>query len=123
MVAKGIQTCYVCPICDEALESLLHVLISCDFALSIWSLWQDCPIDLLLRATDFNDLVLHPCSSLFVLCMEFFFAIAWWIWCNRNKLVHDENSMLPLQVLEIAKNLVEDFREATSWDFPSPPSP
>ena len=27
-----------------------------------------------------------------------------------------------MQVLEIAKNLVKDFREASSWDFPSPPS-
>ena len=106
MAAKGIQTCCVCPICDKAPESLLHVLISCDFALSVWSLWHHCPIDLLLKAIDFNDLVLHLCSSRSALCLDFFFAIAWSIWCNRNKLIHDKNSMPPLQVLEIAKNLV-----------------
>ncbi|KAK4589189.1 hypothetical protein RGQ29_019969 [Quercus rubra] len=123
MAAKGIQTCCVCPICDEAPKSLLHALISCDFALSVWSLWHDCPIDLLLKATDFNDLELQLYSSPFALYLDFFFAIAWSIWCNRNKLIHDENSMSPLQVLEIAKNLVENFREASSWDFHSPPSP
>ena len=122
MATKGIQTCCVCPICDKAPESLLHALISCDFALSVWSLWHHCPIDLLLKAIDFNDLVLHLCSSRSALCLDFFFAIAWSIWCNRNKLIHDKNSMPPLQVLEIAKNLVEDFREASTWDFPSPPS-
>nr|XP_023927444.1 uncharacterized protein LOC112038818 [Quercus suber] len=123
MAAKGIQTCCVCPICDEEPESLLHALISCDFALSVWSLWHDYPIDLLLKASDFNDLVLHLCSSPSALCLEFFFAIAWSIWCNRYKHIHDENSMQPLQVLEIAKSLVEDFREASSWDFPSPLPP
>ena len=38
LAAKGIQTSYVCSIYDEEPESLIHALISCDFALSVWSL-------------------------------------------------------------------------------------
>ena len=38
LAAKGIQTSCVCPICDEEPKSLTHALISCDFALSVWSL-------------------------------------------------------------------------------------
>ena len=123
MAAKGIQTSCVCPICDEELESLIHALISCDFALSVWSLWHDCPIDILLKAKDFNDVVLQLCSNLTAMYLEFFFVISWSIWYNRNTLIHDENSLSPLQVLEMAKNMVEDFRKAYSWDFPSLPSP
>ena len=35
LAAKGIQTSYVCSIYDEVPESLIHALISCDFALSV----------------------------------------------------------------------------------------
>ena len=114
MAAKGIQTSFVCPICDEEPKSLIHDLISYDFALSMWSLWHDCPIDLLLNAKDFNDLVLQLCSTPTAMYLEFFFVISWLIWYNRNKLIYDENTLSHLQVLEIAKNMVEDFKEAFS---------
>ena len=114
MAAKGIQTSFVCPICDEEPKSLIHDLISYDFALSMWSLWHDCPIDLLLNAKDFNDLVLQLCSTPTAMYLEFFFVISWLIWYNRNKLIHDKNSPSHLQVLEITKNMVEDFKEASS---------
>ncbi|XP_030970211.1 uncharacterized protein LOC115990525 [Quercus lobata] len=123
VVAKGIQTSCVCPICDEEPENLIHALISCVFALSVWSLWQDCPIDLLLNAKDFNDLVLQICSSPTALHLEFFFAISWAVWYNKNKLIHDENGLPPMQIWEMAKNLVEDFKEASLLDFTPLPSP
>ena len=100
-----------------------HALISCDSALSVWSLWQDCPIDLLLNAKDFNDLVLQIRSSPTALHLEFFFVISWSVWYNKNKLIHDENDLPPLQILEMAENLVEDFKKASSWVFPPRLSP
>ena len=122
MVAKGIQTPYTCPICDEEPESLIHGLISCEFALSVWSLWHDCPMDQLLKAKTFNDLVLHFCSSTSALFLELFFAISWSVWYNRNKLLHGETGLPPLQILEMAKSIVEDYREAFSLVSPSLPS-
>ena len=47
-------------------------LISCDFALSVWSLWQDCPLNLLLNATDLIDVMHKFCSSPSVVHLEFF---------------------------------------------------
>ena len=123
MAAKGIQTSCVCPICDEELESLIHALISCDFALSVWSLWQDCPIEVLLNAKVFNDLVFQISSSPDAKHLEFFFAISWSVWYNKNKLIHDESGLPPLQIREMAKNIVEDFQEATTLDFPPMQSP
>lgn len=37
MFEKGIQSGVDYPICREEPESLLHALISCDCALSVWS--------------------------------------------------------------------------------------
>ena len=123
VAAKGIQTSCIFPICEEEPKSHIHALISYDSALLVWSLWHDCPINLLLNAKDFNDLVLQICSSPAALHLEFFFAISWSVWYNRNKIIHDENGLLPLQILEMAKNLVEDFKEASSWDLPPRLSP
>ena len=38
MVERGIKSDFDCPVCGEEPESLLHALVSCDFALSVWSL-------------------------------------------------------------------------------------
>ena len=117
MAAKGIKTSCICPVCDEEPENLSHALISCDFALSVWSLWQDCPIEKLLNVKDFNDLVLHFCSSLLDKHLDFFFAITWSIWHNRNKIIHDESGLPPNLIWDLAKNIVEEFNVASFWDF------
>ena len=117
MAAKGIKTSCICPVCDEEPENLSHALISCDFALSVWSLWQDCPIEKLLNVKDFNDLVLHFCFPLLDKHLDFFFAIAWSIWHDRNKIIHDESGLPPNLIWDLAKNMVEEFNVASSWDF------
>ena len=98
MAEKGIKTSCICPVCDEEAENLYHALISCDFALSVWSLWQDCPTELFMNVKDFNDLVLHFCSPSLEKHLVFFFAIAWSIWHNRNKIIHDEHGLPPNQI-------------------------
>ena len=71
MMERGIQLGWDCPVCGDEPESLIHALISCDFALSVWSLWQDCPLHLLLKATDL--IVVHIfCSSPYAEHLEFF---------------------------------------------------
>ncbi|XP_030924777.1 uncharacterized protein LOC115951770 [Quercus lobata] len=117
LAEKGIQTSCICPICDEEPESLTHALISCDLALLIWSLWQDCPIEKLLNVKDFSDLVLHICSPLLDKHLDFFFAIAWSIWHNRNKIIHNESGLPPGLIWDFAKNIVEEFEEASTWDY------
>uniref|UniRef100_A0A7N2MZD8 RNase H type-1 domain-containing protein n=1 Tax=Quercus lobata TaxID=97700 RepID=A0A7N2MZD8_QUELO len=98
-------------------ESLSHALISCDLALSVWSLWQDCPIEKLLNVKDFNDLVLHFCSPLLDKHLDFFFAIAWSIWHNRNKIIHNESRLPPGLNWDFAKNIIEEFEKASTWDY------
>ncbi|KAK4576957.1 hypothetical protein RGQ29_027472 [Quercus rubra] len=112
------QISCICPICGKETENLIHALISCDYAFLVWSLWQDCLIEALLNAKDFTGLVHQISLYSAAKDLEFFFAISWFIWYNRNKLVHDENGLPPLQIWEMAKNIVEDFQEAILVDFP-----
>lgn len=83
---------------------------------------QDYPIILLLMAKNYNDLVLQICSSQSGFNLELFFAISWSVWYNRNKLFHDENGLPPLQILDLAKSMVENYKEALSLDSPLLPS-
>ena len=74
MVERGIKSDFDCPVCGEMPESLFHVLISCDFALSVWSLWQDCPLISLLNAKDFTGLLHQFCSNSDGVSLEYFFC-------------------------------------------------
>ena len=111
MAERGIHLSCDCPVCGEEYESLTHALILCDFALSVWSLWHDCPLHLLMNASDFTDVVLYFCSVPNGEHLEYFFATAWAIWHNRNQLVHNEKGLTPLQVWDLARSVVEDFHE------------
>ena len=111
MAERGIHLSCDCPVCGEESESLTHALILCDFALSVWSFWQDCPLNLLVNATDFIDVVLKFCSSPNIAHLEYFFATAWAIWHNWNLLVHNEKGLTPLQVWDLVRSVLEDFHE------------
>ena len=98
----------------------------------MWLLWQDCPLNLLLNAKDFTGLVHQICSSFCGVLLEYFFAISWSIWHNRNLVAHNEKSLPPMQIWEMAKEVVEDFQEANlvhlstmqpsngGWEAPPP---
>ena len=73
---EGIKFDFNCPVRGEEPESLIHALVSCDFAFSVWSLWQDCPLNFLLNAKDFTGLVHQICSNSGGVPLEYFFAIS-----------------------------------------------
>ena len=112
MAERGIHLDCDCLACGEETENLTHALILCDFAPSVWSLWQDCPLNLLVNATDFIDVVHKFCSSPNIVHLEYFFAIAWAIWHNRNLLVHNDKGLSPLQGWDLVRSVLEDFHEA-----------
>lgn len=122
MQLRGLCTNFNCPVCDEEIECLTHSLITCDFALSVWALWQDCPLSLLLETQDFKELAFHFLVNSLQQHLLVFFAISWAIWHNRNLRFHDEGCPLPLQTWEMVQRLVDDFYGAIKMDFPSKPS-
>ena len=119
---RGITQSRGCPVCSSEVESLDHALLHCAFSASVWCLWSDNP----LRTHGINKSFLD--STIFILSpsyatlqdLELFFAIAWAIWFNRNKIVYKDSSLLPLQVWKMAKNVSEDFVSSATWDLGQP---
>ncbi|XP_075633509.1 uncharacterized protein LOC142605970 [Castanea sativa] len=98
MQLRGLCTNYTCPVCDEEVECLTHSLITCDFALSVLALWQDCPFSLLLETRDFKDLAFHFLANSPQQHLLLFFAISWANWDNRNLQFHDEGRLRPFKI-------------------------
>ena len=65
-------------------------------------------------------------SALFILsnrsqqALELFFGIAWAIWYNRNKVIHEDCYLSYQQVWQLALSVVEDFSNVAAWDFSQP---
>ena len=115
--SRGISQNKVCLVCGNEAENIDHALISCDFSSLVWNLW----LENLLRMQGFGKSFLD--SALFILShltpqnLELFFATAWALWSNRNRIVHKDDSLSPLQVWHMAKNVVDDYACSASWDF------
>ena len=115
--SRGISNNSGCPICEKAPESINHALLSCDFSTLVWNQWSENPLGTQEVRWSFID------SAMFILShhsppdLEFFFGIAWAIWYNRNKVVHEESCLSHQQVWQLAKSVVEDFSNAVDWDF------
>ena len=118
MQMRGLCSNYTCSVCDEEVECLTHSLITCDFAFSVWALWQGYPLSLLLETQDFKDLAFHFLANSPLQHLLLFFAISWAIWHNRNLRFHNECCLLPLQTWKMAQRLVDDFHGAIKMDFP-----
>ena len=49
--------------------------------------------------------------------LESFFIVAWAIWYNRNRTIHEGKCSQPSQVWQTARNTIEDFTDAAYTDL------
>ena len=103
-----------CPLCNHSSESTSHALIHCEFATKVWSNWSECPIKLLDSIFDISDIALELLNFGIVQDLEVFFSTAWFIWYNRNQVIHEENFSTALQIWESAQRLVQNFINVNS---------
>ena len=68
----------------------------------------------------FIDLALFILSHYSQQVLELFFGIAWAIWYNRNKVIHEDCYLSHQQVWQLALSVVEDFSNVAAWDFSQP---
>ena len=98
MCSCGINTSNECPICNREIESIHHTLLNCEFATRVWNLWCDG-----LQPSQRSNWTLHD-LAMFILAhkpsqdLELFFIVAWAIWYNRNRIIHEGKCSSPLQV-------------------------
>ena len=122
--SKGISQNKICLVCGKEAENIDHALISCDFSSLVWNLWPENPLRLQGFGKSFLDSALFILSHSMPQDLELFFATAWALWSNKNKIVQKDDSLSPLQVWHMAKIAMEDYACSTSWDFdPTRPAP
>ncbi|KAK9984226.1 hypothetical protein SO802_033751 [Lithocarpus litseifolius] len=90
-------------------ESINHAFLYCDFSTLVWNQWPENPLGTQEVRWSFIDLAMFILSHHSQQDLEFFFGIAWAIWYNRNKVVHEDNCLSHQQVWQLAKSVVEDF--------------
>lgn len=114
---RGISQTKICPVCGNEAESLDHALLDCIFSSTVWSHWSENPLSIHGIKKSFLDSIIYILSHATLQDLELFFATAWAIWFNRNRLVHEGCGLPPMQVWHLAKNSVDDFVCSATWDF------
>ena len=89
---RGVNLCDICPACGKELESNFHVFVKFEVARKVWSCWVDSPVNLLNVNMDIIDIAMKIFESGTSRDLEVFFGVAWAIWYNRNKIVHEASS-------------------------------
>ena len=90
-----------------------HVFVKCEVARRVWSCWVDSPINLLNVNTDIIDIAMKIVESGTSHDLEVFFGVAWAIWYNRNKIVHEASSQYPDQIWCFAKKYILEFKSVS----------
>ena len=106
-----------CLVCGSEAESIDHALLNYVFSSLVWSLWPKNPLRTQGIKKSFLDSAVFILSHSTLQDLELFFAMAWAIWSNRNRIVHKDCGLSPLQVWQWAKNTVDDFASFDNWDF------
>ncbi|XP_076901327.1 uncharacterized protein LOC143555704 [Bidens hawaiensis] len=87
----------VCPVCEENLESAEHLLVSCQFAQSIWSIITNwCKVPAIFAFSTRDLLEFHKYALLSSRKAKTFHAVClttiWCLWCTRNRWVFERKS-------------------------------
>ena len=112
--SRGISSNPECPICGKDIENVLHALLHCDYAKWVWGCWSDMPPTVLRNSWSFQDSVMYLLTNKSSHDLELFLTVAWVIWFNRNRVIHDDLCSSPSQVWQMAVHLIEDFNVAAS---------
>nr|POF00754.1 putative ribonuclease h protein [Quercus suber] len=118
---KGIHCSSFCPLCDKAIETTTLALLHCDHAKLTWAFWHNCPMDLSSSSCDLVDIALDLITKGSLNDLEIFFAIAWFIWWNRNQAIHKDLGFPPSHAWEMVGRVMVEFKAA--YSLPVLPQP
>ena len=106
---KKISSSLTCELCDEDPESMMHVLVHCQFAQEVW---RHIPLASILNWPPshlFADFIHHGLQILNSPDIELFFTIAWRLWTARNDRIWDNHQIPTKEVYCQAGCYVQEF--------------
>ena len=92
----------------------MHALFSCDCSKLVWNFWAGRPAILDGGALDIIEVALQVIRNGTQKDLETLFVTAWYIWFNRNEVVHESFSTPPSQIWDSAMRLANDFKGVLS---------
>ena len=107
---RGINLCEIYPACGKEPESILHALVRCEVAERVWRCWVEGPIDLLNVNMDVIDIAMQIYGSGTSRDLKIFFGVAWAIWYNRNKIMHESSSQILEHIWSFVKRYIQEFK-------------
>ena len=110
---KGVNLCDFCLACGKEPKSTLHVFVKCEVAKKVWRCWVDGLVNLLDVNMDIIDIAMKIFESGTSRDLELFFGVAWAIWYNRNKTVHESSSQFPDHIWSYARKYIQEFKSAS----------
>lgn len=86
---RGIPCNVLCPVCGNNDETIIHCLLTCSRARTIWA---KLGVHILLSGSDLKDLVYWIQSNYLVFGNLIPIGL-WVLWCSRNSLIFDQHNM------------------------------
>ena len=113
-----------CPLCDQATETMAHLLTGCPFSRTLWHevlSWIRSISRPPVVEDDFADwwsLVLHSTPRLLRRgTSSVIMLTAWWIWKQRNAVVFDNGTPSVSALVETIKTEARDWVSAGARDL------
>uniref|UniRef100_A0A803PB72 RNase H type-1 domain-containing protein n=1 Tax=Cannabis sativa TaxID=3483 RepID=A0A803PB72_CANSA len=104
-----------CVCCNSEEESIYHVLVSCNFARSVWNL-SSVPASVIV-ATDFGTWVEQILNRGQAVVFEGALMVSWVIWKARNELLWNKNVTTVAEVINTAKTVLNQWKTTSSNRF------
>ena len=114
---RGINLCDIFLACGKEPESNFHVFVKCEVARRVWSCQVNNPVNFLDVNMDIIDIDMKLVELGTSCNLEVFFGVAWAIWYNRNKIVHEASSQYPNQIWCFAEKYICEFKSASTICF------
>ena len=111
---RGVNVGEICLACGKEPELIIHALVRCEVAKRVWDCWMEGLVDLLNENMDAMDIAMKISEFGTSRDLEIFFGVAWSVWYNRNKIMHESSCQLPNHIWNFAKRYIQEFKSAST---------
>jgi ribonuclease HI len=113
---KGVVCPTNCASCSHAYEDLNHLLFECPFAIQVWTsagIWYDIQ-QASINSDSAVDMIFYLLQNSTTNVQQIFAATCWSLWKHRNLKIWDDVTEVSAQVVDRARQMIEDWQEAHS---------